>query len=166
MAPLRACGKSICPVAARWKQGGKLFIKVELAEGLDQSQNCATDTTSPTDCISSWAERTIIHRLARLFTIGILKRAHFGSCCCAHIEESRVRRGSAQFKIGSQSQCHVFRESMTESMPFASDTRPKKNSREIVPFRRGTDQPLEYVAQKFYPVSIWLLHSYYLVSGT
>jgi len=29
-------------LAARWKQGGKLFIKVELAEGLDQTQTEST----------------------------------------------------------------------------------------------------------------------------
>ena len=82
------------------------------------------------------------------------------------MEESRVRVSLAHFEIGSESQRRVFRESRAESMPFAFGTLPKKNSREIAPFRRGANHPLEQVAQKFYPVSIKLLQLHYPVRGT
>ena len=120
------------------------------------------------DCISWLAGvgRAIIHRLARLSTIGIVQRTPFRGCCRVRRKESVIHIRSATLKTGSQSQCRVLRESTLESMQFASGTRPQKNSREIAPFRRGAGNPLEYVAQKFYPVSIWLLHSYYLIRGT
>jgi len=121
-----------------------------------------------TDRISSLARagRTIIHRLAWLFTIGILQRTYFRDCCCARSKRAEFACARPILKSGSQSQCYAFRESTHESMSLASGTRPKKNSRETAPFRRATDQPLEHVAQKFYSVLIWIVHLHYLVRGT
>jgi hypothetical protein len=70
------------------------------------------DSHYSTDCISwlAGAGCAIIHRLACLFTIGILYRTYFRGCCCTQAKRAAPASGRSTLKIGSQSQRHIFRE--------------------------------------------------------
>ena len=76
----------------------------------------------------------IIHRLACLFTIGILHEHIFAVAAVLASTRAESACARSALKFGSQSQHRVFRESTVKSMLYASSIRPKKNSREIAPF--------------------------------